>query len=62
MIRLTFYDLNPAELKYYPSIHNGSCNVLYPKNVFRKKIEDTNVKEFNMITKKHEAKTMIKHI
>ena len=32
------------------------------KYVFRKKKKDINVKVFNMITNKNEAKTMAKHI
>ena len=34
----------------------GSCNVLSPKIFVPKKIKDLNVKEFNMITNKDEAK------
>ena len=36
MIRPTFIDLNPVELKYYPFMftlgkYSGSCNILSPK-------------------------------
>ena len=43
MVRPTYTDRNPLELKYYPfmislSKCTGSCNVLSPKkNVFQKK-------------------------
>ena len=41
---------------------NGSGNVLSPKICVSKKTKDMNVKEFNMIRNKNEAKTMAKHI
>ena len=67
MIRPTLTDLNPVEFKYYPFMIslekcNGSCNVLSPKICVPKKTKDINVKLFNMLTNKHEAKTMTKHI
>ena len=67
IIRPTVVDLNPVELKYYPFIINvnkcsGSCNVLSPKICVPKKAKDINVKTFNMITNKYEAKTMTEHI
>ena len=67
MVRPTLIDLNPVELKYYPFMisldeRNGSCNVLSPKICVPKKANDINVKVFNMITNKNEAKTIIKHI
>ena len=42
MIRPSYSDLNPAELKYYPFMvslnkYNGSFNVLLPKICFEKK-------------------------
>ena len=46
MVRSTFIDLNPIELKYYPvmiSLYkcNGSCNILVPKIcVLKKKRSD----------------------
>ena len=41
---------------------NGSCNVLLPKTCVPKETKDINVKVFNIITNKNEAKTMPKHI
>ena len=71
-VRPTLTDLNPVELKYYPFMiildkFSGSCNVLSPKicvleNKNKKNQQKTNVKAFNMITNKNEAKTMAKHI
>ena len=67
MIRPTFIDMNTNELKYYPFIINlnkctGSCNVLSPKICVPKETKDINVKAFNMITNKDEAKAMTEHI
>ena len=67
MVRPTIIDINPAELKYYPfviSLNNctGSCNVLSSKICVPKETRDINVKGFNMITNKDEAKAMAKHI
>ena len=63
MIRPTLIDLNPVKLKYYPFMIssdkcNGSCNVLSRKICVLKKGKDTNVKIFNMITDKNDAKRM----
>ena len=63
----TLVDLNPVELTYYPFMINldkctGTCNVLSPKICIAKETKDINVKAFNMITNKNEAKTMKKHI
>ena len=49
MVRLTFNDLSPVELKYYPFIIsldkcNESCNVLSPKIYVPKETKDINVK------------------
>ena len=41
---------------------NGSCDIVLPKICVPKKAKDINVKVFNMITNKNEAKTMKKHI
>ena len=42
---------------------SGSYNVLFPKVcVSKKETKDINVKTFNMITYKNEAKAMTKHI
>ena len=67
MIRPTFIDLNPIDLKYYPFMISldkctGSCNVLSLKIFVPKETKDINAKAFNMITKTDEAKTMTKHI
>ena len=67
MIRPTLIDLNPVELKYYPYIISlnkcsWSCNVLSPKLCVPKETKDINVKAFNMITDKNEAKAMTEDI
>ena len=67
MIMLPLIDLNPVELKYLPFMVsldkcNGSCNVLSPKICVPKETKHINVKAFNMITNKNEAKAMTKHI
>ena len=67
MIRLTLININPAEVKYYPFINISnkcvrSCNVLSPKICIPKETKDINVKAFNMITNKDEAKAMTEHI
>ena len=58
--------LNSVERKYYPfmiSLNNctGSCNVLSSNICVPKEKKDINVKEFNMITNKNEAKAMTQH-
>ena len=67
LVRRTFIDLSPAELEYYPFMISldtctGSCNFLSPKICVLKEKKDTNVKAFNMVTNKDEAKTMTKYI
>ena len=67
MVRPIPIDLCPAELKYYPFMIsldkcNGSCNVLSPKIRVPKETNDINVKVFNMITNKNEAKTIVNNI
>ena len=67
MVRPTLIDLNPVELKCYPFMISldkcsGSCNVLSSKICVPEKAKYINVKAFNMITNKIEAKTMAKHI
>ena len=42
--------------------YTGSCNVLSPKVCVPKETKDINIKAFNMITNKNEAKAMTKHI
>ena len=54
------------ELKYYPLMISldqcsGICNVLSPKICIPKQIKDINVKAFNIITNKNEAKAMTEH-
>ena len=63
MIRPTLIDLNPIKLKCCPFMISldkctGSCNVLPPKIYIPKETKDINIKTFNMITNKTEAKTM----
>ena len=67
MVRHTLIDLNPVGLKYYPFMIRlnkctGICNVLSPKICAPKETKDINVKAFNMIKNKNEAKAMTKHI
>ena len=63
MVRPTLIDLNSVELKYQPFMISlnkctGSCNVLPSKICVSIETKDMNVKAFNMITNKSEAKTM----
>ena len=44
------------------NICTASCDVLSPKICVPKETKDINVKEFNTITNKNEAKAMIEHI
>ena len=67
MVRPALIDMNPNELKYYPFMISlnkcaGSCNVLSPKIFVPKETKDINVKAFNMIRNKDEAKAMTEHI
>ena len=67
MVRPSFTDMNPVELKYYPFMISfnkctGSCNILSPEICVPKETKDINVKAFNMITNKDEAKAMTEHI
>ena len=65
IIRLTLIDLDPVELKYYPfmiTINIMEVAMSYRQKYVLKKTKDINVKAFNMITNKNEAKTMTKHI
>ena len=67
MVRPALIDLNPIELKYYPFMIGlnkctASCNVLSLKLCVPKETREINVKAFNMIANKNEAKTMIEHI
>ena len=67
MVRPALIDLNPVELKHYPFIIIlnkciGSCNVLPSKIYVPKETKGINLKAFNMITNKNEAKSMTEHI
>ena len=67
MVRPSLIELNPVELNYDPFMISlnkctGSCNVLSPKICVPKETKDINVKAFNMITNKNEAKAMTEHI
>ena len=67
MVRPTFIDMNPVELKYYLfmislSKCSGSCNALSCKACVPKETKPVYVKAFDMITNKNEAKVMTKHI
>ena len=69
-IRLTLTGLHPVELSYCPFMvssdtFSGICNPvddLSVKAFVPGKIKDINVKAFNILTSKNEAKTMVKHI
>ena len=69
MVRPTLINLHHIELTCYPFMIvldecSGSCNSgndLSPK-ICVPKIQDINVKVFNMMTNKDEAKTMTKHV
>ena len=67
MIRPTLFDINAVELKYHPFMISlnkctGNCNVLYPKICVPKETKDINIKAFNIITNKNEAKAKTGHI
>ena len=67
MVRPTLIGLNPVDLKYYPFMISlnkctESCNVLSPKICVPREKKEINVKAFNMITNKNEAKALIEHI
>ena len=67
MVRPTFIDINPAELKYYPFIISlnkciGRCTVLSPNICVPKETKNINFKAFNAVTNKNEAKAMTEHI
>ena len=67
MVRPTLIDMNPNELRYYPFMIilnkcTGSCTVLSPKICIPKETKDINIKAFNMVTNKDEAKAITEHI
>ena len=67
MVKPTLINSNLFELKYKPFMISlnkciGDCNVLSSKIYYPKETKDINVKAFNMITNKNEAKSMTKYI
>ena len=59
--------LNPGELKYNALMISldectGNCNVFSQNICVSKETKDINIKAFNIIINKNEAKTMTKHI
>ena len=67
LFKPTIIDMNPNVLQYYPFMINlskcaGSCNALSPKICVPNKIKDINVKAFDLITNKDEARAMTEHI
>ena len=70
MVRPTLIDLNSDELYYYPFIvsmdkYDGSCNTAedpFCRICAPNKIENVNLKAFNMITGKNESKILAKRI
>ena len=67
MVRPTFINVNPLELKHYSfkinlNKYTTSYNVLSSKIFVPKETKEINVKEFNMITSKAEANAMAEHI
>ena len=64
IVEIKYY---PVEIKYYPLMislnkRTGSYNVLSSKICVPKKTKDINIKAFNVITNKDEAKTTAEHI
>ena len=70
MARCTLIDWHPIKLNYYPFMISlnkciWSCNTtddLSTKLCVPSKTNDVNVKRFNIITRIHETKTLVKHI
>ena len=67
IVKPTLTDMNPVALKYYPFLISlNKCtaryNVVSPKNMCSKRKERHNVKAFNMITNKNEAKAMAEQV
>ena len=67
MVKPTVIVLNPVELKYHPFMvsldkYSRCYNVLSPKICVPKETKDVNIKVFNIITNKNEAKAMAEHI
>ena len=64
MFRATLIDLNPVKLNYYPLMisldkYNENRNSVDDLSI--KIGKDVNVKVFNTITRKNEAKTLVKN-
>ena len=70
MVSSTLFNLDPVDLDYYSFMISlekcsGGCNSvdgLSAKICFPSKAKDVNVKVFNIITNRNEAKLLIKHI
>ena len=70
MVRSTLFNLNPVDLNYYSFMISlnkcsGGCNSVddvSAKICFPSKAKDVNVKVFNLITNRNEAKLLIEHI
>ena len=69
MVRPNFIDLNSVELQYYSFMVSldkcsGSYNSIngFPKICIPSKTNDINIKIFDMISNRNEAKTMLKNI
>ena len=70
MARPKLIDLNPDECRYYPFIVSidrceGSCNTVedpFVRAFVPNKMEDVNLKVFNMIKRINESKTLTKHV
>ena len=67
IVKPTFIYMNPNELKYYPLVISlnkcaGSCDVLSPKICVPKQTKDKNIKGYNIITNKDEAKAITENI
>ena len=63
MVRPSLINLNHVELKYYPFMisidkYSRSCNAWYAKISVLKQAKDVNIKAFNIIANKNEAKAM----
>ena len=67
IVKPTFIYMNPNELKCYPLVIilnkcTGSCDVLSPKICVPKQTKDKNIKGYNIITNKDEAKAITENI
>ena len=67
VVRPTLIDMNPVKLKYYQFMislnkYTGSSTAFSPKMCVPKEAKDINVKAFNIMRNKNQAKAMAKHI